>query len=87
LSFFLHNESRNRTEPAAPPPPAPKRAAPAATGATSTKKLDEGAFTPWDLAQIWIESVAKEESGRKNWEQMHGWLADYDTKVIFCLIY
>jgi hypothetical protein len=43
--------------------------------------LDEGDFTPWDLAQIWIESVAKEELGRKQWEQTYGWMADYDAKV------
>ncbi|CAF0749077.1 unnamed protein product [Rotaria sordida] len=68
----------NRTEAAAPP--APARAPPAATGGTSTKKLDDGAFTPWDLAQIWIESVSKEESTRKQWKQMYGWMADYDPK-------
>ncbi len=50
---------------------------------TSTKKLDEGDFTPWDLAQIWIESVAKEETGRKQWEHTYGWMADYDAKVNF----
>ena len=57
------------------------RAAPATTGAAATKKLDVGDFTPWDLAQIWIESVGKEETGRKQWEQMHGWMAEYDPKV------
>jgi len=79
--FLNEIKSRNRTEPAAPP--APTRAPPAATGVTSTKKLDEGAFTPWDLAQIWIESVSKEETNRKQWEHMYGWMAEYDSKVIF----
>lgn len=73
--------SRDRTAPAAPP--APSRPAPVSTGAAHTKKLDAGDFTPWDLAQIWIESVAKEETGRKQWEEMHGWMADYDPKVTF----
>ena len=49
---------------------------------TGTKKLDEGAFTPWDLAQIWVESVSKEEATRKQWEEMYGWMAEYDPKVI-----
>ncbi|CAF4723653.1 unnamed protein product, partial [Rotaria magnacalcarata] len=31
-------------------------------------------------AQIWIESVSKEETTRKQWEQTHGWIADYDPK-------
>ena len=73
--------SRDRTAPAAPP--APTRAAPVSTGAAQTKKLNAGDFTPWDLAQIWIESVAKEETGRKQWEEMHGWMAEYDPKVTF----
>lgn len=51
------------------------------TGAAQSKKLDAGDFTPWDLAQIWIESIGKEETGRKQWQEMYGWMADYDTKV------
>jgi hypothetical protein len=47
--------------------------------------LDEGAFTPWDLAQIWIESIEKEETNRKQWEQMYGWMAEYDPKVNYLL--
>ncbi|UJR13921.1 hypothetical protein I4U23_000926 [Adineta vaga] len=37
----------------------------------------------WDVAQRWAQSVAKEESTRKQWEQMHGWMADYDAKGNF----
>lgn len=80
MSFKLI-KSRNRTEPA-PPAAASTRAPPVSTGPKSTKKsADDGAFTPWDLAQIWIESVSKEDTTRKQWEQMHGWMADYDPHV------
>ncbi|UJR33273.1 hypothetical protein I4U23_020728 [Adineta vaga] len=71
----------DRTEPAAPP--APVRAArPAPTGGSSsnTQKLDDGAVNPWDAAQIWIESINKETSSRKQWADIHGWMAEYDPK-------
>jgi hypothetical protein len=30
-----------------------------------------------------VESVAKEETSRKQWEQTYGWMAEYDAKVHF----
>ena len=76
---FDEINSRNRAEPA----PAPAKKAPApTTGVTHSKKLDDGATNPWDLAQIWIESVSKEETTRKQWEQAYGWMAEYDPRVI-----
>ncbi|CAM4877469.1 unnamed protein product [Rotaria socialis] len=78
VGILLIKKIKNRTEPAAPP--APSRAPPAATGGAGSKKSDNAAFSPWDLAQIWIESVSKEETTRKQWEQTHGWIADYDPK-------
>jgi len=74
--LFIWTKSRNRT--AAAESPAPTRAAPVASAA----KLDDGAVNPWDLAQIWIESVTKEASSRKQWQDMYGWMAEYDPKVI-----
>jgi hypothetical protein len=71
---------RNRSESAAPPT-ATRKAAPVTATVGTSKKSDDGAFNPWDLAQIWIESVSKEESTRKQWEQMYGWMADYDARV------
>ena len=78
--ILVEINSRNRIEAATAP--APARKAPAAsTGVTGTKKLDDGATNPWDLAQIWVESVAKEEATRKQWEQTHAWMADFDPRV------
>ncbi len=45
-----------------------------------TKKSNTS-FKPWDVSKIWIESIAKEEATRKQWEQMYGWMADLDAKV------
>jgi hypothetical protein len=75
--LFIWTKSRNRT--AAAESPAATRPAPVASGAA---KLDDGAVNPWDLAQIWIESVTKEASSRKQWQDMYGWMAEYDPKVI-----
>jgi hypothetical protein len=57
------------------------RSAPIVPVVSHSKKSDNPAFNPWDLAQIWIESITKEESTRKQWEQMYGWMADLDAKV------
>lgn len=46
------------------------------------KKLTRVPFRPWEIAPLWIENVAREEATRKKWENMYGWLADYDAKVI-----
>jgi len=54
-------------------------------GGVSKKSVKSG-FNSWDLSQIWIESVSKEQSTRKQWEQMYGWMADYDPKVLFLFI-
>ena len=78
--ILLELNSRNRTE-AAGAPAAPRKAPAATTSVTGAKKLDDGAVNPWDLAQIWVESVAKEEATRKQWEQTHAWMADYDPRV------
>lgn len=78
--LLLELNSRNRTE-AAGAPPAPRKAPAATTSVTGAKKLDDGAINPWDLAQIWVESVAKEEATRKQWEQTHAWMADFDPRV------
>ncbi|CAF0906507.1 unnamed protein product [Adineta ricciae] len=69
----------NRTEPAAPPAPTRAPAAPAG-GSSNANKLDDGAVNPWDAAQIWIESINKEASTRKQWADVHGWMAEYDPK-------
>jgi hypothetical protein len=53
---------------------------------STSKKAHATAFNPWDLTQIWIEGISKEESTRKEWEQMYGWMADYDAKVLFLFI-
>lgn len=70
---------RNRIESAAPS--TISRTAPTVPVAGHAKKSADAAFNPWDLAQIWIESISKEESTRKQWEQMYGWMADFDAKV------
>jgi len=38
-------------------------------------------YSPSDLAKMWIESIAKEDSTRKQWETMYGWMRDLDAKV------
>jgi hypothetical protein len=47
-----------------------------------SKKPGGAAFQPWDLSKIWIQSVEKEKAIRKQWEQMYGWMADLDAKVL-----
>lgn len=51
---------------------------------SSAKRSAALKFSPWDLSKMWIESVSKEESARKQWESMYGWMADIDAKV--CLL-
>ena len=70
---------RDRTEPAAPLPT--KRSEPSATNATQTKKSEHAAGHPRNSSQVWIESISKEEATRKQWQEMYGWMADYDPKV------
>ncbi|CAF3529553.1 unnamed protein product [Adineta steineri] len=80
LTTLWHKHSStllDRTEKA--PPPAPTRAAPTATS-SGGKKVDEAAVNPWDTAQIWIESVTKEEATKKQWKETYGWMAEYDPK-------
>jgi len=77
--FFVNIKFRNRTQSAIPS--TATRSAPIVPVVSHSKKSDNAAFNPWDLAQIWIESITKEESTRKQWEQMYGWMADLDAKV------
>ncbi len=48
----------------------------------SSKKSDEPAFSPWDLSKLWVQAIEKEEATRKQWEQMYGWMAEMDAKVL-----
>ena len=57
-----------------------------ATDGGISKKADKAALDTWDVAQRWIQSVSKEESTRKQWEQMYGWMADYDAKVFYSVV-
>lgn len=57
------------------------RATPQVTNVTYTRKPHATPVPPWEVEQIWVKSVAKEEATRKQWEQMYGWMADYDSKV------
>lgn len=70
---------RDRKGPAIPP--SNTRANTALPALHSGKKGSGTPFKPWDCAPFWIESVAKEEAMRKQWEQMYGWMADLDAKV------
>jgi len=71
----------NRAEPLSSPPQAPKQKHVAPPPVTSTKQTQvDGAINPWDEAQIWIESVQKEKTTLKQWEQMYGFMADFDQK-------
>jgi hypothetical protein len=74
---------RDRTEPVKAPAPVHKAPTTktAAGNASGIKKLDGGEATPWDLSQIWVESVAQEESTRKRWEETHAWMAEFDPRV------
>lgn len=78
--FFSSIKSSDRIESAVPL--TSTRSTPiVSTTVNKSKKADNPAFYTWDLAQVWIESVAKEETTRKQWEQMYGWMADFDPKV------
>ena len=57
------------------------RASPQVPTVTEPKKPFSKIVKPWDVEQIWVESIAKEEATRKQWKQMYGWMADYDSKV------
>ena len=70
---------RDRTEPAAPSPT--KRSEPSASNATQPKKSDSAAGNPRNSSQVWIEGICKEEATRKQWQEMYGWMADYDPRV------
>ena len=62
-------------------PPSNTRATTALPVLRSAKKGSNTPFKPWDSAPFWIESIAREEATRKQWEQMYGWMADLDAKV------
>jgi hypothetical protein len=70
---------RDRTEPAVPSPA--KRSEPSASNATQPKKSDNTTGNPRNSSQVWIESISKEEATRKQWQEMYGWMADYDPRV------
>ncbi len=80
IVFFVYIKFSDRTESAVPS--TVTRSAPSIVPVIShSKKSDNAAVNPWDLAQIWIESISKEEATRKQWKQMYGWMADLDAKV------
>ncbi|CAF0953057.1 unnamed protein product [Didymodactylos carnosus] len=67
----------NRKEPASLPPQSNRQKV---SDTLPTQTTADDSINPWDQAQIWIESVQKEDATRKQWEQMYGFLADYDPK-------
>ncbi|CAF1332181.1 unnamed protein product [Adineta steineri] len=69
----------NRNEP--PVSAASQRTRPIPTEYSRSKKSDKPASNTWEAGQVWIQNIAKEDSARKQWEKMHGWLADYDAKA------
>jgi hypothetical protein len=80
LEIFCSIKFSDRTESALPA--STTRAATALPVIRSSKKSGDPAFTPWDLSRIWIQSIEKEETTRKQWEQMYGWMAELDAKVL-----
>ncbi|CAF0874673.1 unnamed protein product [Didymodactylos carnosus] len=67
----------NRTEPASSPPQSNRQKV---SDTSPAPPATDGSINPWDQAQIWIESVQKEDTTRKQWQKMYGFLADYDPK-------
>lgn len=56
-------------------------------GGSPSKKSHRNPAKPWTVTQIWIESIGKEASRRKQWEHMYGWMADYDAKVLLSFFF
>lgn len=80
MEEFYSIHFRDRTESAVPP--SSIRATTALPAVRGSKKSNHPTLKPWDLAPVWIESIAKEEATRKQWEQMYGWMAGLDTQVL-----
>ncbi|CAF2643742.1 unnamed protein product [Rotaria sp. Silwood2] len=62
-------------------PPSTARSTTTVIAFDTSKKPTNAVFKPWTLTQLWIESISKEASTRKEWEHMYGWMADYDSKI------
>ena len=77
LEFLILNKSRNRTQAVAT-----THRTDVTIAKNASQKPKHVAFHPWENAQAWVESITKEESRRKQWEQMYGWMGDFDFKVI-----
>ena len=48
---------------------------------TGAKKARPKTYHPWNIKEVWVEHIVKEKSRQKQWEQMYGWMADFDSKV------
>ncbi|CAF1059205.1 unnamed protein product [Rotaria magnacalcarata] len=73
---------QNRTQSVAPPSTARTLTTVYTLGGSKRSKTNTP-FKPWGIAPLWIQSISKEESTRKQWEKMHGWMADYDCRGNF----